>query len=104
MCAALARRSRLLAEALRTHLPGARFTEPDGGYFLWVDLPDGARADEVFAAATARGVAVVKGSDFIRGGGEQSLRLAYSAVTEDQIDEGVRRLADAVASVSPTRV
>lgn len=99
MCTALAQRVRLLAEALRAHLPGARFTEPAGGYFLWVELPDGVRADAVLEAASARGVAVVKGSDFMLSGGENALRLAYSSVTEERIDEGVRRLADAVASV-----
>jgi DNA-binding transcriptional MocR family regulator len=95
--AALARRVALLAEALRRHLPEARFTQPTGGYFLWVELPDDVRADAVAAAAADRGVAVVKGSDFLLTGGEHALRLAYSAVTDDQIDEGVRRLAAAVA-------
>lgn len=97
--AALSRRVRLLAEALRRHLPEARFSEPAGGYFLWVDLPDDVSTDEVATAAAARGVAVVKGSDFLLEGGDHSLRLAYSAVTEDEIDEGVRRLAEAVAAV-----
>lgn len=97
----LVRRARALARALRTHLPEARFTEPSGGYFLWVELPEGVRADAVHDAAAARGVAVVKGSDFVLSGGEHALRLAYSAVAEDQIDEGVRRLAGAVASVRP---
>jgi 2-aminoadipate transaminase len=101
VCTVLSRRVGLLAEALRTHLPGARFAEPGGGYFLWVELPDGVRADAVFAAAAARGVAVVKGTAFMLSGGEQSLRLAYSAVTDDQIDEGVRRLAEAVSAVRP---
>lgn len=104
VCHALARRCRLLAVALRTHLPEARFTEPSGGYFLWVDLPDSARADAVFEAAAARGVAVVKGTDFLLGGGRHSLRLAYSAVADDRIEEGVRRLAEAVASVTTSRV
>jgi 2-aminoadipate transaminase len=94
---ALARRVRLLAEALRTYLPEARFAEPAGGYFLWVELPEGARSEQVAAAAAKRGVAVVKGSDFLLTGGEHALRLAYSAVTDDQIEEGVRLLAEAVA-------
>lgn len=94
---ALARRVRLLADALRTHLPEARFTEPAGGYFLWVELPADVRSDAVATAAAARGVAVVKGSDFLLDGGEHALRLAYSAVTDDQVEEGVRRLAAAVA-------
>jgi DNA-binding transcriptional MocR family regulator len=97
--AALSERARLLAEALRRHLPEARFTEPDGGYFLWVDLPADVDVDALLPAAAARGVAVVKGSDFLLDGGQHSLRLAYSAVTTDQVDEGVRRLADAVAAV-----
>jgi len=96
---ALGRRVRLLAEALRTHLPEARFTEPDGGYFLWVELPEDVSAEAVAAAAAERGVAVVKGTDFLLSGGEHALRLAYSAVTDDLIDEGVRRLAEAVAAV-----
>jgi 2-aminoadipate transaminase len=94
--AALGERANLLATALREHIPGVRFTEPDGGYFLWIELPEGVSADKVFTAAAERGVAVVKGSDFLLEGGEGALRLAFSAVTIDQIEEGVRRLAAAV--------
>lgn len=97
--AALGERARVLANALREHIPGVRFTEPDGGYFLWIELPDDVLADDVFTAAAERGVAVVKGSDFLLEGGEHALRLAYSAVTVEQIEEGVRRLADAVQAV-----
>ena len=48
-------------------------------------------------AATERGVAFVKGTDFLLEGGESALRIAYSGVTTDQIEEGVRRLAAAYA-------
>jgi 2-aminoadipate transaminase len=96
---ALAERARVLAAALRKHIPGVRFTEPDGGYFLWVDLPDDVHVDALLPAAADRGVAVVKGSDFLLDGGEHSLRLAYSAVTADRIDEGVRRLRAAIDAV-----
>jgi 2-aminoadipate transaminase len=99
---ALAQRSELLGEALRRHIPGCAFHQPDGGYFLWVDLPDDIDVHQLAAAATARGVAVVKGSDFLLEGGEHALRLAYSAVTADQVDEGVRRLAEAIADVRAT--
>lgn len=97
--AALAERASLLAASLRERIPGARFTEPDGGYFLWVELPDDVHVDQLVPAAAERGVAVVKGTDFLLTGGEHALRLAYSAVTRDEIDEGVRRLAEAVAAV-----
>lgn len=94
---ALAERATLLAAALRRDIPGCSFHEPDGGYFLWVELPEDVDVDKLAPAATARGVAVVKGSDFLLEGGHHSLRLAFSAVTADQVDEGVRRLAAAVA-------
>ncbi|HEX6498563.1 MAG TPA: PLP-dependent aminotransferase family protein [Micromonosporaceae bacterium] len=96
---ALSERAALLAEALRELVPGARFTEPDGGYFLWVELPEDVDVDKLVPAATARGVAVVKGSDFLLEGGHHALRLAYSAVTRDQVREGVSRLAAAIDDV-----
>ncbi|HCT80171.1 MAG TPA: aminotransferase class I/II [Micromonosporaceae bacterium] len=96
---ALAERATLLAESLRRRIPGVSFNEPDGGYFLWVELPSDVHVDKLMPAAAERGVAVVKGSDFLLEGGEHSLRLAFSAVTLDQVDEGVRRLAEAVEAV-----
>jgi 2-aminoadipate transaminase len=96
---ALSERARVLAAALREHIPGVSFTEPDGGYFLWVELPEDVHVDKLVPAAAERGVAVVKGSDFVLEGGQHALRLAYSAVTVDQIDEGVRRLAAAAEAV-----
>jgi DNA-binding transcriptional MocR family regulator len=97
--AALGERARVLAEAIRTHIPGAVFTEPDGGYFLWVDLPEDVDVDRLFPAAMKKGVAIVKGTDFLLDGGRHSVRLAFSAVTVDQIEEGVRRLAAAIDEV-----
>jgi DNA-binding transcriptional MocR family regulator len=100
VCTALAERARLLSGALGKYLPEAIFTEPSGGYFLWVKLPANVDVDKLLPAAIERGVEVVKGSDFLLAGGKSSLRLAYSAVTHDQVDEGVRRLAEAVRAVS----
>jgi 2-aminoadipate transaminase len=96
---ALAERANTLGERLRAELPEARFEVPDGGYFLWVELPEDVHVDQLAPAAQERGVAVVKGTDFLLSGGEHALRLAYSAVTPAQITEGVRRLADAVRAV-----
>jgi DNA-binding transcriptional MocR family regulator len=93
--AALAERVERLAAALERDLPDARFTPPEGGYFMWVELPEGTDVDALFQAAAERGVAFVKGTDFLLEGGQNTLRLAYSGVTADQIDEGVARLAEA---------
>jgi len=92
---ALAERAGALANALRSELPDAEFVEPQGGYFLWVTLPAGTSVDALFDAAAERGVAFVKGTDFMTDGGENALRLAYSGVTPAQIEEGVSRLAEA---------
>jgi DNA-binding transcriptional MocR family regulator len=98
--AALGERARTLCEALRRDLPEARFVEPQGGYFLWVQLPRGTDVDALFDAAARRGVQFVKGSDFVLEGAEDCLRLAYSGVTPEEIDEGVGRLAEAYADVA----
>lgn len=96
ICQALSARAALLAAALRKHIPEARFTEPDGGYFLWVELPDEVSAAEVTAAAAERGLAIVQGSTFLLEGGNNALRLSFSSVSADQVEEGVCRLAAAI--------
>jgi DNA-binding transcriptional MocR family regulator len=98
--AALRERAHTLGEALRQELPDARFVAPEGGYFLWLDLPRGTDGDALFKAAAERGVQFVKGSDFVLEGGKSSLRLAYSGVTPKQIEEGVRRLGEAYREVT----
>ena len=92
-------RAQTLCDALTERLPDARFVAPEGGYFLWVDLPEGTNVAALFDAAAARGVQFVKGTDFVLEGGGSSLRLAYSGVTPAEIGEGVKRLADAYGEV-----
>jgi DNA-binding transcriptional MocR family regulator len=87
------RRDAMLA-ALARELGGtATWSEPEGGYFLWVDLP--VDAGELLARAEAAGVTFVKGSDFFPGGqgGQRSARLAFSYASPSEIDEGVSTLA-----------
>ena len=97
---ALRERAQALCDALAAQLPDARFVRPEGGYFLWVELPQGTDVAALFDAAAARGVQFVKGTDFVLEGAESALRLAYSGVTPKQIEEGVRRLAEAYAEVA----
>ena len=83
------------------HLPsGTRCTPPSGGFFLWLELPEGWSADELFAAASAAGVVYVKGSDCFVEGGERTLRLAYSGVSVDEIHEGMHRLGGVFEAAS----
>jgi 2-aminoadipate transaminase len=96
---ALEERVDRLSAALERDLPDARFTPPDGGYFLWVELPEGTDVEALFTAAGERGVVFVKGTDFLLEGGRNTLRLAYSGVTADEIDEGISRLAEAYRSL-----
>jgi DNA-binding transcriptional MocR family regulator len=86
-----ARRDAMLG-ALERHLPEARWTHPAGGYFTWVEFPEGTVAADV--VARAEGVTAVLGTDF--GGAPNTLRLAYSFVSTDEIETGVERLAAAL--------
>jgi DNA-binding transcriptional MocR family regulator len=97
--AALKERAETLCESLRREIPDARFVEPQGGYFLWVELPRGTDVDALFDAAASRGVQFVKGSDFVLEGADDCLRLAYSGVRPEEIEEGVKRLAQAYAEI-----
>jgi 2-aminoadipate transaminase len=79
--------------ALERELAGtATWSEPQGGYFLWVDLP--ADAADLLERAEASGVTFVKGADFFpAGGGERSARLAFSYASPSEIGSGVSTLA-----------
>jgi 2-aminoadipate transaminase len=86
-----------MLEALDRELAGrARWNRPEGGYFLWLELPDGTDASELLTRATDGGVTFVPGVDF--GGRPNSMRLAFSFVSPAEIDEGVQRLARLVAA------
>ncbi len=96
---ALAKRVLTLKVALHRELPEAEFVTPEGGYFMWVTLPEGTDVAALHRAAGELGVVFVKGTDFLLEGGENTLRLAYSGVTPEEIEEGVARLAAAYRSL-----
>jgi 2-aminoadipate transaminase len=86
-----------LVAALRERLPEAEFVVPDGGYFLWLDLAEGTDTVALLAEAKSEGVSFVAGPDFMIEGGENSLRLSFAPVPADRADEGVARIASALA-------
>jgi DNA-binding transcriptional MocR family regulator len=93
-----------MLEALARELPeDARWTHPEGGYFVWLELPSGPPSAELLAEAEEAGVTFVKGSDFFPGGrgGEHALRLAFSFVSPDEIAEGVSVLGSLVRAAAP---
>jgi DNA-binding transcriptional MocR family regulator len=88
-----ARRDAMLDALAEEMPPGTRWSRPEGGYFLWLDLPPGISCETLAARAGEAGVVLVKGTDFYAGGGgEESVRLAFSFVSVDEIREGIRRL------------
>jgi len=90
-----ARRDAML-QALEANMPeGASWSRPEGGYFIWLDLPSETPS---LAEAEAAGVTFVPGTDFFHdGSGTRSLRLAFSFVSPDEVTEGVARLASVLA-------
>jgi 2-aminoadipate transaminase len=81
----------------------ATWTRPEGGYFIWVELPAGPPTAELLVEAEQAGVTFVKGTDFYAGGrdGSQALRLAFSFVSPEQIAEGVSVLGSLVRAAAP---
>lgn len=74
-----------------------KFTRPEGGMFLWVTLPEGMSSLELFDYAARANVAFVPGDPFyVDGGGSNTLRLNFSNADEEMIEEGIKRLAQAL--------
>jgi len=83
--------------ALRKHLAGiARWQKPGGGYFFWLELPEGADAAALEAAARAAGTGFLPGSACSTTGGlGHCLRLSFAHYTVPDIHEGIARLRKA---------
>jgi 2-aminoadipate transaminase len=93
-----ARKRDLMINALKCYMPkGVEWTEPEGGLFLWVKLPKRMDTTELFSRAIENKVAYVIGSAFhCNGKGQNTMRLNFSYPSEEQIEEGIKRLAKMV--------
>jgi 2-aminoadipate transaminase len=81
--------------------PYATYTRPGGGFFLWLQLRAGMSSRDVQLAANERGVIVGQGPQFFADGqATNHLRLAFSYVAMEEIEEGVQRLGEAMAEVA----
>ncbi|KAG7393189.1 hypothetical protein PHYPSEUDO_011194 [Phytophthora pseudosyringae] len=107
-------RKAAMCDALRTHCPDVAFTEPSGGYFVWLELPDGVHTDVLLKEAVARyGVAFTPGTRCslanLYGDGDGGVlvsaamtrcaRLSFAFYDEDEIRMGVQRLQSALVSL-----
>jgi 2-aminoadipate transaminase len=92
------KKQKTMLEALDKYMPkdvGIDWTHPEGGLFLWMYLPEHMDADALFPKAVEKKVAYVMGSAFhFDRSGKNSLRLNFSYPSEEQIEEGIKRLAD----------
>ncbi|MFK0172158.1 PLP-dependent aminotransferase family protein [Streptomyces sp. NPDC090306] len=106
LAGALRERRDVLTDALRRDAPDLRPSAPRGGYHLWVRLPDGTDETALVTAALRAGAAVTPGRAYFPAEAPGPyLRLSYiSAVSGDQLREGVRRLGRAYAQAGPVRV
>ncbi len=90
-------RREAMLEALAEYMPpGTSWTQPRGGFYVWLTLPPGLDAKAMLLRALDSFVAYVPGSGFYADGsdaGRRCLRLSYCFPTPDRIREGVRRLA-----------
>lgn len=82
--------------ALEREMPeGSSWTKPNGGFFCWVTLPEGINAAELLPKCVDAGVQYIPGTSFYSDGrGERNLRLSFSALSEQDIDTGIARLAE----------
>ena len=94
-------RCRLMTEIIDDRFPdGVTRTEPEGGIFLMVTLPPGVSSMKVFTEGVRRGVAVMPGLPFyVDGGGDDTIRLNFSASDDENISEGMNRLSQVIRSL-----
>lgn len=93
-----------MVAAVRRELPDATFDIPEGGYYVWLTLPEGVDGDQLARSASECGVTVLAGSKFFADPNvpypKNHLRIAYSHATPAEVDDGIRRLATAYRAMT----
>jgi DNA-binding transcriptional MocR family regulator len=93
------RRDTLIA-ALASHCPDLRYARPEGGLYLWAQLPTAVLAQELEVAAAAAGVLVRSGDSFLTNGANSShIRLCFAAPALEEIVVGAQRLGKALRTI-----
>ncbi|TFB55461.1 PLP-dependent aminotransferase family protein [Cryobacterium sp. Sr3] len=87
-------RKNALLDALEEYLPGLTWTNPNGGFYVWVTLPEGLDSKAMLPRAVKELVAYTPGTAFFADGdGRRNMRLSFCYPTPDHIRVGIRRLA-----------
>ena len=95
-----------MVQAIREFFPeGTQHTNPEGGMFIWVTLPEGFDTSLLIGESLREKVAFVPGrSFFTSGNGERNMRLNFSNAPEEMIMEGMKRLGKTIKEHSPAKV
>jgi len=84
-------------EAVRQYLPSLHTTEPSGGFFLWLTLPEGLNSKELLPLAVTELVAYTPGTAFFGDGrGHENIRICFSHPTAENVKVGIHRLANVI--------
>ncbi|MFP3459721.1 PLP-dependent aminotransferase family protein [Arthrobacter globiformis] len=96
------RRMRAMQASLEKHFAGqATWTNPQGGFFLWLTFGDHVDTSKLFDAAVRNGVAFIPGRAFsVTGGFGNALRLCFASQTPERSELGISRLADTLSTLS----
>lgn len=99
ICADYGRKMDLMLKSLEFFPDGVSFTKPEGGLFIWAELPGSIDAVKMLARAVEQKVAYVPGTYFFVGGGHlNTIRLNFSNSTPEQIKTGMTSLSEIIAS------
>ena len=99
ICAEYGAKMRMMLDELESFPAGVRFTRPEGGLFIWAELPDHLDAVKLLQSAIDRKVAYVPGTHFcVDGGHLNTIRLNFSNSTEEQIRTGMSVLKEIISA------
>lgn len=89
-----------MVSALRHYMPpGCSWTHPEGGFYVWLTVPEGVDTKAMLPRAVTARVAYASGTGFYAdGSGGRQMRLSYCYPTPERLQEGVRRLAGVIES------
>jgi DNA-binding transcriptional MocR family regulator len=92
------KRADIMLASLKEYMPeGVTWTIPKGGFYIWVTLPNGLNATDIFNASIAKGAAFVIGNAFDPAGVKNDcFRLAFSNTPDEKIEQGMKIICDAV--------